>query len=184
MKRVCIVPQVSGVGGMVSFRAKFSAGLKARGIEVVNTAGLSSFDSLLVIGGTADLPPGVKAEFREWNEAREIEDLHDMDIGIMPLPDTPWERGKCGFKLIQYMACRLPVVASPVGVNSKIVEHGVDGYLARDDSEWLAAFGSLASDASLRKSFGQAGRRKVAAEYSLQVTAPRMVELVRSCARK
>jgi len=97
----------------------------------------------------------------------------------MPLVDSPWERGKCGFKLIQYMACGLPVVGSPVGVNSEIVEHGVNGFLATDHADWVAALSGLRDDAALRARLGQEGRVKVERQYCLQVTAPRMAELMR-----
>ena len=98
----------------------------------------------------------------------------------MPLPDNPWERGKCGFKLIQYMACGLPVIASPVGVNSKIVEHGVNGFLAETQEEWEAALSTLIADSDLRQQMGKAGREKVEREYSLQVTGPKLVALLKS----
>jgi glycosyltransferase involved in cell wall biosynthesis len=95
-------------------------------------------------------------------------------VGIMPLPDDPWSRGKCGYKLIQYMACGLPVVASPVGANLDIVEHGVNGFLASTPQEWLAALRELEANPALRKTMGEAGRRKVEAEYSLRYAAPRV----------
>jgi glycosyltransferase involved in cell wall biosynthesis len=98
----------------------------------------------------------------------------------MPLPDNPWERGKCGFKLIQYMACGLPVIASPVGVNSEIVEHGVNGFLAETQEEWEAALRTLIADSDLRQQMGKAGREKVEREYSLQVTGPKLVALLKS----
>ena len=98
----------------------------------------------------------------------------------MPLPDNPWERGKCGFKLIQYMACGLPVIASPVGVNSEIVEHGVNGFLAETQEEWEAALSTLIADSDLRQQMGKAGREKVEREYSLKVTGPKLVALLKS----
>src|SRR5215831_17299164 len=85
-------------------------------------------------------------EFLDWSEATEIEMIQTMDIGIMPLPDEPWARGKCGYKLVQYMACGLPVIASPVGVNSTIIDHGVNGLLARSERDWVAAIRRLAFD--------------------------------------
>lgn len=100
----------------------------------------------------------------------------------MPLPDTSWARGKCGYKLIQYMACGLPVVASPVGVNREIVEHGVNGFLAKSDEEWRAAIETLLSDAELRHRMGASGRRKVEEEYSLQVWGPRVVQMLQDIA--
>ncbi len=118
-------------------------------------------------------------EFCDWSEKTEIELLQNMDIGIMPLPDTPWTRGKCGYKLIQYMACGLPVVASPVGANREIVEHGTNGFLAATDREWHEALTTLAANPDLRKKMGAQGRKKVESWYSLQVQGPRVAAMFR-----
>ncbi len=123
---------------------------------------------------------GVPAEFIPWTESGEVNDICALDVGIMPLPDEPWAKGKCGFKLIQYMACGIPVVASPVGVNSKIVCHGQEGYLADTNDEWIDALRQLASSPQLRGRMGLAGRHKVEAHYCLQVTALRWIELIES----
>ncbi|UOK72811.1 glycosyltransferase family 4 protein [Ancylobacter polymorphus] len=113
-----------------------------------------------------------------WTEESEVTRIHEMDIGVMPLDDSPWARGKCGYKLIQYMACGLPVVASPVGVNAEIVEHGVNGFLATTHQEWNAALTTLLRDPDLRRRMGAAGRRKVEEAYSLQVWGPRLAALL------
>lgn len=118
--------------------------------------------------------------FADWAEDREIPEIAGMDIGVMPLPDDPWARGKCGYKLIQYMACALPVIASPVGMNVDIVEHGVNGFLANTEQEWLEAVEKLARDPELRGRMGQAGREKVVREYSLQAQAPLLVSAFRN----
>ena len=123
-------------------------------------------------------------EIVPWTEHTEAGLIQSMDIGIMPLPDTPWTRGKCGYKLIQYMACGLPVVASPVGVNTEIVEHGVNGFLANTDAEWREALSVLLTNPELRRRMGEEGRRKVEREYSLQVYGPRVAEVLRSAALK
>lgn len=117
-----------------------------------------------------------------WSEASEVALIQGMDIGVMPLPDTPWARGKCGYKLIQYMACGLPVVASPVGVNKDIVEHGVNGFLAETDAQWREAIETLLSNADLRRRMGAAGRKKVEKSYSLQVWGPRVAQMLRQVA--
>lgn len=117
-----------------------------------------------------------------WAEESEVERIHAMDIGIMPLTDTPWSRGKCGYKLIQYMACGIPVIASPVGVNAEIVEHGVNGFLASSAAEWAEALQTLLHDPDLRARMGEAGRRKVEHEYSLQVWGPRVAQMLRDVA--
>lgn len=114
-----------------------------------------------------------------WAEQTEAASIASFDIGIMPLVDAPFERGKCGYKLIQYMACGLPVVASPVGVNRQIVEHGVNGFLAETAEQWEQALQTLLSDSDLRQRMGQAGRQKVEREYCIQVTGPRMATLLR-----
>ena len=113
-----------------------------------------------------------------WSEDTEVDTIQSMDIGVMPLPDTPWARGKCGYKLIQYMACSLPVIASPVGVNKEIVEHGINGFLAETHDEWVKALNTLLGDADLRQRMGAAGRAKVEREYSLQVYGPKVANLL------
>ena len=125
-----------------------------------------------------------RLEVIPWSEAEEVRLIQGMDIGVMPMPDTPWTRGKCGYKLIQYMACGLPVVAAPVGVNTQIVEHGVNGFLASTDQEWREALSTLLANPELRRRMGAAGRKKVEEHYSLQVWGPRVAELLRSVIEK
>lgn len=124
----------------------------------------------------ARLEPGQDGSFDyvSWTEAGEVAAIQDMDIGIMPLDDSPWERGKCGYKLIQYMACGLPVVASPVGVNTEIVTHGETGFLASTEAEWRDALMALVQDPSLRRRMGDAGRKRVVETYSIQAQGPRV----------
>jgi glycosyltransferase involved in cell wall biosynthesis len=137
---------------------------------------------LVLIGASRPRIPGVPLQLLPWTEQSEVERLRRFDVGIMPLPDTPWARGKCGFKLIQYMACGLPVIASPVGENRHIVEDGVNGLWARTPDEWLAALRLLRDDAALRARLGRAGRERVAARYCLQVTAPRLLSALLAAA--
>jgi glycosyltransferase involved in cell wall biosynthesis len=135
----------------------------------------------LIGSGPMDFP-GVLLELVPWLEETEVAEIQKFDVGIMPLPDEPWTRGKCGFKLIQYMACGLPVVASPVGVNVEMVRHGVNGYLASTMEEWVCALESLRADLELRHRMGTSGRRRVEEEYCLAVTAPKLVETIKQCA--
>lgn len=137
----------------------------------------------LIGSGPINLP-GVPVEVLPWGEESEVDEMRRFDVGIMPLPDEPWARGKCGFKLIQYMACGLPVVASPVGVNAEIVEPGVNGLLASSPEEWVAALRNLAVDRDLRIKMGMAGRKKVEESYCLQVTAQKVVALLQSVSRQ
>ena len=123
-------------------------------------------------------------EILPWTEDTEVSLIQSMDIGVMPLPDTAWARGKCGYKIIQYMACGLPIVASPVGVNSDIVEHGVNGFLAETDEEWRSAIETLLADADLRRRMGTAGRKKVEEHYSLQVWGPRVAQMLHRVAEE
>ena len=131
----------------------------------------------LVGSGPVDLP-GVPLEVIPWREETEVDEIRRFDVGIMPLPDEPWARGKCGFKLVQYMACGLPVIASPVGVNSTIVQNGVNGFLATREDEWVQALNTLLSDAALRGRMGKSGRDRVEQQYCLQVTGPRLAALL------
>lgn len=137
---------------------------------------------LTLIGARAGRSDGLAADVRPWSVEREVEELRRFDVGIMPLPDEPFERGKCGFKLIQYMACGLPVVASPVGVNADIVEHGVTGFLATTQQEWSVALGCLSADPDLRAAMGAAGRARFEARYSRESQTPRLARLLHEAA--
>ncbi len=134
--------------------------------------------TMIQVGGGHVSLAGVPLENRPWSEATEVAEIQRFDVGIMPLPDEPFERGKCGYKLIQYMACGLPVIASPVGVNQKIVEPGVNGYLASTIEDWITALNLLRTDPALRTRLGTAGRAKVEAQYSLQANAPKLRNLL------
>ncbi len=118
-----------------------------------------------------------------WSEEDEVEQIRRMDIGIMPLDDSPWARGKCGYKLIQYMACGIPVIASPVGVNTEIVEDGVNGFLAKGEGAWRETLVALLTDPNLRQRMGQVGRARVEACYSTQVWGPRIVGMLQDVIR-
>lgn len=136
---------------------------------------------LVLIGAGSIQPfPNVSMEVLPWSEDIERRLSQKFDVGIMPLVDGPFERGKCGYKLIQYMASSLPVVASPVGVNQQIVEPQVNGYLANSSTEWLVALRELRDSVEKRKMMGQAGRQKAEQMYNLQVTAPRLLNLLSS----
>lgn len=111
-----------------------------------------------------------------WTEATEITEVQRMDIGVMPLPEEDWARGKCGYKLIQYMACGLPTIASPVGVNSTIVHQGDTGYLASTPDQWKTALQRLLGDNDLRRRMGQAGRTRVVGHYSLASQEQRLLQ--------
>jgi glycosyltransferase involved in cell wall biosynthesis len=106
-----------------------------------------------------------------WSAAREAAEIADADIGISWMPDDLWSRGKCGLKVLQYLAAGLPVIANPVGVHTEMVRHGETGYLAQTPSEWIEAVRRLAHDPQLRRRLGRAGRRLVETRYSVTVGA-------------
>ena len=112
-----------------------------------------------------------------WNRHSEIKDLMRFDIGIMPLPDDIWSKGKCGFKALQYMALGLPSVVSPVGVNTKIIDDGVDGILCSTPEDWESALQQLIDNPLLRKTMGAKGRRKVIENYSVLSNSPTFLSL-------
>lgn len=130
------------------------------GIEIVG-AGNFRFEKL-------------EANYRPWVLEKEVSDLQGFDIGIMPMPDNRWTRGKCGFKALQYMSVGIPVVCSPVGMNRDIVMHGENGFWAETSAEWQQALHLLISDAELRKRMGEKGRRLVDERFSLEQCADRL----------
>jgi glycosyltransferase involved in cell wall biosynthesis len=115
--------------------------------------------------------------FSRWSKEKEIEDLMKIDIGVMPLPDDVWAKGKCGFKALQYMALEIPTLASPVGVNTEIIHHGQNGYLCRSDDDWVNYLALLIENKMLRKSIGQSARKTVVDHYSVFSNSPNFFSL-------
>ncbi|WP_319780612.1 glycosyltransferase family 4 protein [Maridesulfovibrio sp.] len=106
-----------------------------------------------------------------WSSEKEVSQLQAMDIGLMPLENNEYTRGKCGFKILQYMACGVVPVAADVGFNAEIIEHGIDGFLVRTPEEWETYIMRLAEDNSLRQAMAEAARKKVVAEFDIRVMA-------------
>jgi glycosyltransferase involved in cell wall biosynthesis len=138
---------------------------------------------LRVIGAPIYNIPGVDVEAMQWRSSSEIDDLAAIDIGIMPLPDDNWSKGKCGLKALQYMALGIPTVCSPVGVNSTIITDGENGFLAADRTEWVEKLKLLIHSPETRAKIGKAGRKTVEKEYSAEIVAPRVAEIFRFAAR-
>jgi len=128
-----------------------------------------------IVGAGAAAADYPAFEMVEWSESTEIAEVQRMHIGIMPLTNDPWSQGKCGYKLIQYMACGLPVVASPVGVNADLARPGVNGMLADTLEEWRNALIELLDNSPLRTAYGAAGRSRIEQDYSLNTYAPRFI---------
>lgn len=138
---------------------------------------------LKVIGAQGFSFSGLEVESKDWDARSEIEDLKSFDIGIMPLSDDAWSRGKCGMKALLYMAVGVPTVVSPVGVNSEIIEDGKNGFIAANDQEWVEKLLLLVCDEDLRWRFAKEGRRTVEDWYSAKVQAPRVLEILRQAAK-
>lgn len=119
---------------------------------------------------------GVEIEHREWQLRDEVTAFQDLDLGLYPLEDDDWARGKCGFKAIQYMACGVPFVVSPVGAINTIVEHGVHGLWARNSADWVGGVLALLRDQDLGRRLAQASRQRVVEHYSVAALAPRWIE--------
>ncbi|MDZ4326217.1 MAG: glycosyltransferase family 4 protein [Pseudomonas sp.] len=136
---------------------------------------------LVVIGGKAPAVPGVEVIEIAWSESAEVDLINSFDVGVMPLPNDEWARGKCAFKLIQYMACAVPVVASPVGANVDLVT-GESGFLASTPEEWAEAFRVLRDQPRKRAEMGLAGRERVDQHYSLRVNLPVLAGVLQQAA--
>lgn len=133
---------------------------------------------LRVIGTPQYELEGVDVEAMPWRSETETKDLEPIDIGIMPLPDDQWSKGKCGLKALQYMALGVPTICSPVGVNSDIIQDGENGFLADGKAEWIEKLKRLLDSAELRRKLGAAGRRTVEEKYSAHVQAPRVFQIL------
>lgn len=134
-----------------------------------------------VIGAGREIAiPGVEVENRPWRMASEIEDLRGFDIGVYPIVDDAWSRGKCAFKAIQYMAAGVPVIASPVGMTREIITHNRNGLLANSTEEWEMSVGALLTRPELRGQLIESGRKTILDQYSLAVHAPRLAKILKS----
>jgi len=118
--------------------------------------------------------------FIPWNKTTEMEDLAKIDIGVMPLEDDIWAKGKCGFKGLQYMALGIPTIMSPVGVNPSIVSDGVNGYLASTPDEWEQKLILLLESATLRKNMGECGKQTIIDKFSVEANSPTYLNLFKS----
>jgi len=116
--------------------------------------------------------------FVPWSIDSEISSLLESDIGLMPLPDDEWAKGKCGFKALQYMAMEIPTVVSPVGVNTSIVDHGVNGFVCTSPQEWVKYISALIDDKSLREQMGKRGRQKVIDQFSVDSNRDNFLSLL------
>lgn len=135
------------------------------------------------VGGFDETLRGPITTFNNWRLGTEVQDLQSFDIGIMPLWDDAWARGKCAFKAIQYMAVGIPAVVSPVGVAKEVVVDGVTGFHARSTTEWIEKLAELIREEKARKSMGERARERVLREYSVDVNAPKFLATLRQVAR-
>lgn len=126
--------------------------------------------------------PADRYDFVRWSEQGEVRLIQESDAGLMPLRDTVWERGKCSFKMLSYMACGLPVVVSNVGMNVEVLGRGTVGFGADTRDDWVGAIEQLMARPSLGESMGQSGREVVEAHYSVKVNAKRLGDAIRSVA--
>ena len=138
---------------------------------------------LRVIGASFQKLEGLESEVLPWRASTEVEDIRGIDIGIMPLPDDPWTRGKCALKALQYMALAIPTVCSPVGVNSEIIQHGENGFLASTNKDWIGRLSELLRSPELRVRLGTAGRETVERRFDGAAQARNVAEILRSVCR-
>jgi glycosyltransferase involved in cell wall biosynthesis len=124
--------------------------------------------------------PASRIEYIRWSPENEVSTMQDMTVGIMPLHDTPWERGKCSYKMLLYMACGLPVVVSPVGMNRQVLELGVVGLAALDRDEWVGALTALLGDPERAEATGANGRQVVLEHFALRVLALKLAQYFRT----
>lgn len=124
--------------------------------------------------------PQTRFDIVQWSYETEVQEMEEIDIGVAPLPDMEWSKGKCSLKLLQYMAMGLPSVSSRVGMNCEVVEEGVDGFLATDPDEWIQKLSRLIEDPLLRERMGRKAREKVVRYYSLDHTAPLLAEVLKN----
>ncbi|MBX3163058.1 MAG: glycosyltransferase [Bacteroidetes bacterium] len=130
-----------------------------------------------IIGGKNYKNNLLEVEAIDWSEETEVDELNSFDIGIMPLPDDEWTKGKCGLKGLSYMACEIPVIMSKVGENKNIITHAQNGFLAHDENEWFELLKQLIENKTLRETLGKAGRKTVIEKYSVEANKENYLEV-------
>jgi glycosyltransferase involved in cell wall biosynthesis len=123
--------------------------------------------------------PHERVQFERWSPQRQVQSLQEFSVGLMPLTDTPWARGKCSYKMLTYMSVGVPVVVSPVGMNATVLARGVSGYAASSSDDWVDAISSILANSELARKMGRDGRRVVEEHYSRHVLSPRLVDVLR-----
>ncbi|MHC4713474.1 MAG: glycosyltransferase [Planctomycetota bacterium] len=151
-------------------------------IGAVEAAAKEAALELVVVSDTFPSPAPACVRAVKWSEETEADEVAGFDIGIMPLPDNPWTRGKCGFKLLLYGAVGIPSVASPVGANNQIIVAGQTGLFADSPGEWRSALLQLARDAPLRQQMGRAARSRIETAYSSTVIVERWAGILKKAA--
>lgn len=134
--------------------------------------------TLKLIGAANFDIPEVKIVKKKWHLNTEVSELQGFNIGIMPLPDDEWTRGKGGFKLLQYLSMGIPAVATPVGINTEIIKDGITGFLVNSEEEWIEKLSLLIENPELRQKIGMAGRRTVEERFSVKVNAPKYLQIL------
>lgn len=129
----------------------------------------------------SQLPPD-RVVFERWHPETEVAALHDFTVGLMPLADSPWARGKCSFKMLTYMAVGIPVVVSPVGMNTEVLAHGKCGFAASTSDEWVDAMSALIANRDAGTEMGQIGRHIVEEHYSRHVVSLRLAQILKGAA--
>lgn len=162
----------STAGYLLELKDVFQQLKKDNSDLVIRLIGAEKYEKLL---------PGT--ECRAWTLGDEIEELGSFDIGLMPMPDNPWTKGKCAFKLLLYMSMGIPSVCSPVGMNEKVIRDGENGFFASTSEEWLKKIQVLVSDRDYRRKIGAAGRRSVQEKYDLKLWAPVFIGVLKEAAK-
>jgi len=175
-QRICI-----GWSGSFSTIAHFQTCLEALG-KVKDKFGDKVY--FKVIGDANYKNEELRIQGQDWKKESEVKDLQEIDIGIMPLPDDEWSKGKCGLKGLQYMALSIPTIMSPVGVNSEIIQDGYNGFLASTTSEWVDKISQLVESAELRKKMGENGRATVVDQFSVDAVKDLYIKYLREAANK
>lgn len=134
---------------------------------------------LKVVGAYGPQVNGLKIDYRDWNINTEIEDIYGFDIGVMPLTDDEWSKGKSGTKLLQYMAAGIPAIASPVGINTEIIKDGINGFLADSQGEWINKISFLIDNKSLVDKICKEAKRTVEEDYSTKANASKLIKVIK-----